>query len=190
MARKDRKLKEIRPSMPVVIGAGITEQWYFTHLKALKKLQIQIRPRFFGNEHIQALTKRVEHVLSTEGRAVVVFDKDVQAWDSGEKARYEAFIKRYGKDRRVAICDSMPSIEYWFLLHYLNTNRYYGTSKAVVEELLRFIPKFEKTDRFLHARKWVEELCADGKLELATERALAFGDEGESYTNIPNLFLT
>lgn len=176
--------------MPVVIGAGITEQWYFTHLKALKKLRIQIRPRFFGNEHIQALTKNVEHVLSAEGRAVVVFDTDVQAWDSGEKARYEAFIERYGNDSRVTICDSMPSIEYWFLLHYLNTNRYYGTSKAVIDELLRFMPKFAKTDRFLHVRKWVEELCADGKLELAIERASSFGTKGESYTNIPNLFLT
>ena len=84
MARKDRKQKEKRPSMPVVIGAGITEQWYFSHLKKLKELQIQIRPRFFGNEHIHALTKNVEHVLASEGRAIVVFDTDVQASDAGE----------------------------------------------------------------------------------------------------------
>ena len=29
------------------------------------------------------------------------------------------------------------SIEYWFLLHYANINRYFGTSKAVIEELVR-----------------------------------------------------
>ena len=187
MARKDRKQKEKRPSMPVVIGAGITEQWYFTHLKKLKELQIQIRPRFFGDEHMHALAKNVEHVLASEGRAIVVFDTDVQAWDAGEKTRYEAFIKKYGKDERVIICDSLPSIEYWFLLHHLNTNRYFGTSKAVVKELLHYIPMFEKTERFLSTPKWVEDLCADGKIELATARALAFGDKGESYTNIPRL---
>ena len=141
MARKDRKQKEKRPSMPVVIGAGITEQWYFTHLKKLKELQIQIRPRFFGDEHMHALAKNVEHVLASEGRAIVVFDTDVQAWDAGEKTRYEAFMKKYGKDERVIICDSLPSIEYWFLLHHLNTNRYFGTSKAVVKELLHYIPR-------------------------------------------------
>ena len=145
MARKDRKQKEKRPPMPVVIGAGITEQWYFTHLKKLKELQIQIRPRFFGDEHMHALAKNVEHVLASEGRAIVVFDTDVQAWDAGEKTRYEAFMKKYGKDERVIICDSLPSIEYWFLLHHINTNRYFGTSKAVVKELLHYIPKFEKT---------------------------------------------
>ena len=44
--------------MPVVIGAGITEQWYLAHLKKLKELQIQIRPRFFGDEHMHALADR------------------------------------------------------------------------------------------------------------------------------------
>ena len=86
MARKDRKQKEKRPSMPVVIGAGITEQWYFSHLKTLKELQIQIRPRLFGNEHIHALAKNVEHVFESEGREIVVFEKEVQEWDAGEKS--------------------------------------------------------------------------------------------------------
>ena len=133
------------------------------------------------------MAKNVEHVLASEGRAIVVFDTDVQAWDTGEKARYEAFLKKYGKDKRIIICDSLPSIEYWFLLHYLNTNRYFGTSKTVIKELLHYIPKFEKTERFLSNQKWVVDLCTDGKLELATTRALAFGEQGESYTNIPKL---
>ncbi|MBQ0015373.1 MAG: hypothetical protein KBT04_00115, partial [Bacteroidales bacterium] len=59
--------------------------------------------------------------------------------------------------------------------------------KAVVKELLLHIPQFEKTERFLCTQKWVEDLCTDGKMELATTRALAFGDKGESYTNIPRL---
>jgi len=84
--------------MPVVIGAGITEQWYFTHLKAIKQLRIQIRPRFFGNEHIQALEKSIERVLASEGRAIVVFDTDTLAWDTGEKKRYENFMRKYSKD--------------------------------------------------------------------------------------------
>lgn len=187
MARKDRKQREKRPSTPVVIGAGITEQWYFTHLKKLKKLHIQIRPRFFGDEHMHALTKNVEHVLSSEGCAIVVFDTDVLAWDKGEKARYEAFMKKYEKDKRVIVCDSLPSIEYWFLLHHLNTNRYFGTSRAVIKELLHYIPNFEKTERFLRLERWVEALCSEGKMEIATIRAQVFGNKGESYTNIPRL---
>ena len=40
---------------PVIIGAGITEQWYFTHLRNLLDLRIKIRPRFFGTEDIKQL---------------------------------------------------------------------------------------------------------------------------------------
>ena len=190
MARKDRIQKAKRPSMPVVIGAGITEQWYFTHLKHLRQLRIQIRPRFFGNEHIAALEKNIEQVLASEGKAIVVFDTDVQAWDEGEKKRFDTFVKKYGKDSRVILCDSLPSIEYWFLLHYINTNKHFGTSKAVIKELLHYIPDFDKTERFLCHSKWVENLCADGKMETAKERAKTFGDEGESYTHIHRIFDT
>lgn len=106
MARRNEKKKEQRQSIPVLIGAGITEQWYFTHLKALRKFKMQIRPRFFGNEHIHTLEKNVEMVLATEGRAIVVFDTDVTQWDQGERTRLEAFRRKYAKDSRVILCES------------------------------------------------------------------------------------
>lgn len=36
MARKT-SLKQRRSPIPTIIGAGITEQWYFTHLKAYEE---------------------------------------------------------------------------------------------------------------------------------------------------------
>jgi hypothetical protein len=184
MARQ--KLAQIskRTIVPTLIGAGITEQWYFTHLKVLKQLRLQIRPRFFGNEQIYALEKNVEIVLASEGMAIVVFDSDVTAWNEVEKQRLAQFRKKYAKNRNVLLCDSMPSIEFWFLLHYLRTNRHFGTSKSVIAELKKFIPQFEKTERFLKNPSWVAELCADGKLEKAVQTAETIGSEGNSYSNV------
>jgi hypothetical protein len=130
MARRNQSQITKRTIIPTLIGAGITEQWYFTHLKALKNLHIKIRPRFFGNEHIHAMEKNVEIVLATEGMAIVVFDSDVSTWDDAEKQRLAKFRTKYAKNNNVILCDSMPSIEFWFLLHYLNTNRHFGTSKT------------------------------------------------------------
>ena len=92
--------------------------------------------------------------------------------------------KKYEKSKRVILCDSLPSIEYWFLLHYLNTNRFFGTSKAVIDELVKYVERFEKTDDFLRNPKWVEELCNNGKLEDAYERATSYGEQGPSYSNV------
>lgn len=80
-------IKDIREIRPTIIGAGITEQWYFTHLQSLFRLKIKIRPRFFGQEDIHSLEKRIQQVLDDNGKAVVVFDADVSTWDDKEKQR-------------------------------------------------------------------------------------------------------
>ena len=79
MARKT-SLKQRRSPIPTIIGAGITEQWYFTHLKALRGYRVKIRPRFFGTETAAGLAKRIEEVLQDEGIAICVFDADVSSW--------------------------------------------------------------------------------------------------------------
>lgn len=188
MARKNKPQIAKRAIVPTLIGAGITEQWYFTHMKALKRFHVQIRPRFFGNEQIHALEKNVEIVLATEGMAIVVFDSDVTAWNDVEKQRLQKFKAKYSKNANVLLCDSMPSIEFWFLLHYISTNRHFGTSKAVIAELKKYLPQFDKTERFLKNQNWVAELCADEKLEKAIKSAESLGTEGESYSNIWRIF--
>jgi len=183
MARKEA-IKQQRQERAVIIGAGLTERWYFSHLQSRFNLKIKIRPRFFGNENITTLEKRINQVLSDEGIAVVIFDADVSTWNDAEKTRLIALKRKYEKSKRVILCDSLPSIEYWFLLHYLNTNRFFGTSKAVIDELLKYVERFEKTDVFLRNPKWVEELCNNGKLENAYERATSYGEQGASYSNV------
>jgi hypothetical protein len=70
------------------------------------------------------------------------------------------------------------------VLHYKNTNRYYGTSQAVIEDLKGFIPQYDKTEKFLQQEKWVAEMVDDGRQEEACARAERFGKEGESYSMV------
>lgn len=186
MARKEAQ-KVKRQERPTIIGAGLTERWYFMHMNELEHLKVKVRPRYFGHENIFCLEKRVAQVLKEEGTAIVVFDADVSTWNNAEKAKLDALKEKYAKNKHVTLCDSLPSIEYWFLLHYQNTNRYFGTSKAVVKELVRYISNFDKTEGFLSNRRWVEDMCAEGRLKAAYQRAKDFGDSGESYTHIPEM---
>ena len=183
MARKE-STTQFKESIPTIIGAGITEKWYFTHLQAKYRVRMKIRPRFFGKETLFTLEKKLTEVLKNGGRAIVVFDADVSTWNKAEKERLETMKSKYAKNNRVLLCDSMPSIEYWFLLHYVNTNRHFGTSKAVIMELVKHIKEFDKTETFLKNQKWVDDMSADGRLESAAQRAVAFGTSGESYTNV------
>ena len=189
MARKT-SLKQRRSPIPTIIGAGITEQWYFTHLKALRGYRVKIRPRFFGTETAAGLDKKIEEVLRDEGIAIGVVDADVSTWNETECKKLAALQKKYEGNASVLLCDSMPSIEYWFLLHYKHTTRHFGTSKAVIKELKKYLPQYDKTEQFLSNRKWVEDMSGDGRQEQACEYANKQAILQESYTKAQKVIVT
>lgn len=183
MARKT-SLRQRRNPIPTIIGAGITEQWYFTHLKALRGYRVKIRPRFFGTETAAGLDKKIEEVLRDESIAICVFDADVSTWNEAERKKLAALQKKYEGNASVILCDSMPSIEYWFLLHFKHTTRHFGTSKAVVKELKKYIPQYDKTEQFLSNQRWVEEMTDEGRQERACEYAFGADTSSGSYTKV------
>lgn len=183
MARKvaSRQPKKV---IPTIIGAGITEQHYFKHLQTLMGWKMKVRPRFFGSEDITTIEKRVETVIQEDGIAICVFDADVSAWDKTFKTKFDKFRKKYEKDKNVIICDSMPSVEYWFLIHYLDTNKHYPTSASVVKDLTKYILNFSKNESFLGNSTWVKDMVIDGKMDLACKRAKFYENKERSYSKI------
>ena len=85
------------------------------------------------------------------------------------------------------LCDSLPSIEYWFLIHFTDIHRLFSTSESVTKELHKYIPSYNKTVKYLSNPSWVKTLCADDKLKNALQNA-AKSEIGQSYTNMPKAF--
>ena len=187
MARKikDRNIKS--PSI-TIIGEGLTERMYFTHLKRLRGYRYTCKPRNFAEQTLEEIQKQVERVLADNGIAVCVFDADVARDKPAEKAKLDAMRRKYANQDSVIICDSMPSIEFWFLIHFLNTNKYYASSHDVIKVLRKYIKDFDKHESFLSKDKWVQELLANEGLETAIKRAKDFGTTGESYSNLYKAF--
>jgi hypothetical protein len=179
--RRKRNL-DLRGSV-FVIGEGITEQHYFTHLKHLKKYKCVVKPRFFGKTSIDEIEKSVKKLLQGEVSVICVFDADVSERNIVEKEKLNRFKKEYQRNKNVLICDSLPSIEFWFLLHFVKTTKHFQNSKAVERELKKFISDYNKTDNYLKNSRWVEQLIE--KLEIACDNAKSIGQiAGSSYSNI------
>lgn len=183
MARKNKK-RELKEALPVVIGAGITEKCYFEHLRKLCSFKVSLKPRFFGRDNASTMEQILKTILYDGATAICVFDMDVTQWDENEKKRLLDFISTYEKNNSVILCGSMPSIEYWFLMHYKDTNKEYTTSDAVIADLHKFIPNYEKTSHFLSNIKWVTEMMADDRLNTAIERSKNHKSDDKSYTDI------
>lgn len=187
MARriKERKLKN--PTI-TIIGEGATERYYFTHLKRLRGYNYTCKPRNFTEQTFDEMQKQIDRVLADDGIAVCVFDADVTRTRPAEKIKYDDLYRKYNGNPSVILCDSMPSIEFWFLLHYLNTNRYFATSDEVIAVLRRYIHNFSKHQSFLSKDVWVSDLLSDNRLDTALANANAIGTEGESYSRLSKLF--
>ena len=166
-----------------IIGEGLTEQYYFHHLKQIKKYNCIVKPRFFGNTNITQIEKTVENLLQGYVTVICVFDADVSKRNEVERRKFEKFKRKYTNTKRVIICDTLPSIEYWFLLHFLDTNKSFTSSRKVLQELKKYIPNYEKTEKFLEKSKWIKEFV--NKLEVACKNAKKdIPGSGNSYSNI------
>lgn len=187
MARKIKERKLKNPTI-TIIGEGATERYYFTHLKRLRGYNYICKPRNFTEQTFDEMQRQIDRVLADNGIAVCVFDADVTRTRPAEKAKFEDMKRKYADNSAVLLCDSMPSIEFWFLLHYLNTNRYFATSDDVIDALHRYMPNFSKHQSFLSKEAWVLELITDNRIDKAIANANSIGLDGESYSRLPKLF--
>ena len=179
-----RKERELKRSRITVIGEGLTERWYFEHLRTIKGYRYDCKPRFFAHQSYEEMMKLIDWVLQNEGIAVCVCDADITRGNEERRKKLLEMKAKYAKETRVLICDSMPSIEFWFLIHYMNTRRYFKDSDAVSKVLTKFIQGYNKTSPFLEKQNWVAEMSTDERQKDACKRATLLGPQNESYSEI------
>lgn len=180
MSGRRRSQKKLKNGI-YIVGEGITEQYYFLHLKKIKQYNCIVKPRLFRNTSIDEMEKAVDQLLLADAIAICVFDADVARRNEKEKIKLISFKKKFNRNKNVLICDSFPSIEFWFLLHFLKSCKHFQNSGAVEKELQKFITNYKKTGQFLEQTNWVENLIP--KMETAIENAKKCSED-LSYSNI------
>ncbi len=180
-----RKKKPTQSTRQVIhiVGEGLTELFYFSHIKRLLNYRCSISPRLFENNSIEKIEKKIIELLKEDVFVICVFDADVSRRSDAENKKLAALKKRYEKNASVLLCDSLQSIEYWFLLHYEDTCRHFKDSAATEQALKRYIPTYDKTRKYLEKEKWVKDMIADGKMDKACELAEKY-DGKDSYSGM------
>lgn len=190
MPKQDDGTRDMGEQYPFLICGGTnTERYYFTHVNDNTDYKFNIKPKYFGDEsnYTDAFPKRIKEVLNANNDVKIfcVFDWDTIYGDETKQRKHEAFEKLFKEEiatGTVIVCPSMPSIEYWFLLHFVDETKLlksYGEVAGVLASYLKPcfpdrtkpLKKLLKSEKYLKDAVWVENLCADGKLEAAKERA-------------------
>ncbi len=77
-------------------------------------------------------------------------DKDkARDGDNTAKIYIEKLEKLDNENDKFTLCATMPCIEYWFLIHNKQINRFFANDKEVIKELLTSIPNYDKTEKYL-----------------------------------------
>ena len=183
--------RDLNPLFPFIISGGEkTEHWYFKHITIVTNYKFNVFPEYFGNESNYAVEfpQRIDNIKKNNPDALIycVFDFDaIRRNGKTELDKFKQFSEKYVHNDSVIICHSMPSIEYWFLLHFENYTKLLKScgpkskiQKMLSKHMLSFFPKSDKKlcnilkdEDYVENPTWVANLCADGKLELAITRA-------------------
>ncbi|MCW3807066.1 RloB domain-containing protein [Plebeiibacterium marinum] len=166
-ARKERRFK----LKYAVLGEGITEQWYLSHLKKYKGYIYNIRPSLFADVSIEKAEGIIDELLSG-GCDQITFLTDYDSIvNQGKKDVFDKIVDKYKDIEEVLICDSMPSIEYWFLLHFKYTTKEYLNCEQVIKDLKTHISDYSKKEVYLKQDKWFKRLIANDGLNKAIRNA-------------------
>mgnify|MGYP002513950906 FL=1 len=125
---QDEGTRDMTPLLPFVVSGGQnTERYYFIHISNLTDYKFKIVPEYFGDEsnYTEVFPKRIKGILEKNNDAKIfcVFDWDTIFDNDDNLNKHKAFESEIQTDidnGSVILCPSMPSIEYWFLLHFKN----------------------------------------------------------------------
>lgn len=183
MARKHIGTRRLKKAI-YIIGEGITEQYYFKHLKHIKGYSsCNIKPALFGNTSVLDYEKKIPDLLKDEADVICVFDADVSKRNEIENQRLQALKEKYATSDNVCICDSLQCIEYWFILHFEDTCPLHNNGNDTVKLLKKYIPNYDKTEKYLEKAIWVQQMSTNENMKNAHERAIRH-QNGNSYTYV------
>ena len=177
-----RQGKRLMNSNFVVLGDGITEQYYLKHIKDIYGYKYSIRPFLFDSITIETAEGIIDDLLSGDCDHIIYFTDYDTIVNQNKKDKFDAIVKKYARRKEVLICESMPSIEFWFLLHFVKTTREFCYANQAVQELLKYLKNYSKNRNFLENIRWVSELCENNKLEVALSNSKVVLKQNESGT--------
>jgi hypothetical protein len=147
MAR-NRAIQQTKTTYLILVE-GETEQIYFQALKEHHRV-VGITIKMRQARHSapsQIITEAIKEQNSGVYRVIwCVYDCDV--FLNQDTSEFEKLYQS-AKKANIQFAESMPSIEAWFLLHFIKPNQIYSSGKALIKDLQNHIPNYCKEQRWL-----------------------------------------
>ena len=155
--RANRNFKQ--PASPVFsfVVDGECEYWYLQMLKDNEKsLKIRFSPEIYKKSTLKEQYKRVVELAKECEKVFWVIDFDVIDKETREaKTRKKTILQEFQelydkckKNSKIVIVVNNPCFEYWFLLHFEPTTKYFSNYTTLEKALKKHLPNYKKTEKY------------------------------------------
>jgi hypothetical protein len=188
MNRKfDRKNKRQLKRRLAVIGEGPTEWHFVDSMIKTETIPVTIKPSLPKSSHYKDIFSKASNLVESGfDKVFCLIDMDV-CCEGDESLRKYSEAKRKIKRKlgsKIEIFETMPCIEYWFLLYFKGfSSKIYHNCDDVVSELKKFVPDYSKSNDYLKKKKIYSFLIERGDLEKAKKTAERLSKEKENSQN-------
>ena len=154
---RNKKIKQ--PAKPIFsfIVDGECEYWYLQMLKDNEQsLKINLSPEIYKKNTLEEQYRRVIELAKGSEKVFWIIDFDViyketQETKAGKKTRLQKFRELYNKCKKndkIIVIVNNPCFEFWVLLHFCYTKRFYENYKTLIPDLQKHLADYEKTEKY------------------------------------------
>ncbi len=159
MIRRKKKILRPRKDTFAIVVDGETEVWYFQMLKRNEpNIRVNIEPKIPQKKRLSDLFRKVLELSEDYTRVFWIIDLDAIIKESrkskkGKKTgiqELKRYLKKLNEKRfeNVVTILNNPCLEYWFLLHFEATTKYFPKCFNAEKELKKHLNDYEKTRKY------------------------------------------
>ncbi|MGV0751435.1 RloB family protein [Empedobacter brevis] len=174
------------PALAFVVD-GDTEVWYLNMLKRNERdIRISIKPEIPNKKSVEEQFNMVCELSQKEYTKVfwiIDFDtviKEENEVKKGNKSPLKSFEEfrntLINKYPNVVVIVNNPCLEFWFLLHFEKTSKYFTNCTSAEAQLKKYIPNYAKTQNFFTKQNDDIYLKLKPKLKDALQNSVALGN--------------
>lgn len=137
-----------------LVADGETEQWYLRGMKQTEKLTCAIKPEFPDSKTIESEFEKVQELVRSEYDYIFwIVDVDVVNKENKWSVLVEkvnACTQNDDLKEKVCVIFNNPCLEYWLLLHFKQTTKYFPNYKILEKELKKTekLRDYEKKEKY------------------------------------------
>jgi len=137
MRRKKLKISKPKKNTYAIVVDGETEVWYFQMLKRNEpSLQVNIEPKIPQKKKLSDQYDKVCELSEDYTKVFWVIDLDVIIAES-KSIELKKYLEEFEKEKfkNVITIFNNPCLEFWFLLHFIQTTKYFPKCKEAEKQL-------------------------------------------------------